>query len=222
VLPEHREAVRPALVANLEREALAISVGSPRLLLNFSATEGASAVAEAAGFTFARIFWHMHRPIDPSFRATAQPTGVTIRPYEAVTDDRLGWGLIQDAFAGHFGIDPMTFEDYLHDVIDSGMWNPTLASIAELDGTPVGIITGYLLGGVGWVGDLGVLASGRGRGIGRALLERAFEQLAAQRAAHVQLNVDSGNETGATRLYEAAGMTVRRVFHCYEKVLTPG
>ena len=222
VLPTHREAVRPVLVATLEREALAISVGSPRLLLTFSATEGASQVAGAAGFTLARTFWHMHRPIDALFAATPPPSGVTIRPYDAVTDDRLGWELIQEAFAGHFGIDPMTFEDYLHDVIDSEMWNPALASIAELGGIPVGIVTGYLLGDVGWVGDLGVLASGRGRGIGRALLERAFEQLASQQAVHVQLNVDSGNETGATRLYEAAGMTVRRVFHCYEKVLRPG
>jgi hypothetical protein len=33
------------------------------------------------------------------------------------------------------------------------------------------------------------------------------------------LNVDAGNETGATRLYEKAGMTVRRAFHAYEKRL---
>lgn len=222
VLPEHRRGVRPALVRHLETEARTIAVGAPALLLNFSATEGAAPDAEAAGFDLVRTFWHMHRPVDPSFRSIDPPVGVTIRPYVAAEDDRLSWALIQDAFAGHFGIDPMSFEDYRHDVIDSDMWDPSLASIAELDGTPVGIVTCFLLGDVGWVGDLGVVASGRNLGIGRALLERAFEGLTTRGASHLQLNVDSGNETGATRLYEAAGMTVRRSFHCYEKRLTPG
>jgi mycothiol synthase len=222
VLPEHRDRVRPAVVLHLEREARAIAVGAPRLLLNFSATEDAAGTAATAGFTFVRAFWHMHRPVDGSLTAIQPPPGVTIRPYVAVTDDRLGWELIQGAFAGHFGIDPMSFEDYRHDVIDSDMWDPSLASIAELSGTPKGIVTCYVLGDVGWVGDLGVVASGRSRGIGRALLEHAFESLIARGVSHLQLNVDSGNETGATRLYEAAGMTVRRSFDCYEKLLTPG
>ena len=222
VLPQHRDALRPALVEHLQREARSIAVGSPKLLLNFSSTEGAAPVAEAAGFAFARTFWHMHRRVDVTFRASTPPTGVTIRAYEAGADDRLGWELIQDSFAGQFGIEPMSFEQYQHDVIDSDMWDPALASIGLLDGSPVGIVTSYVLGDVGWVGDLGVVASGRGRGIGRALLERAFEVLATQGVSHLQLNVDSANETGATRLYEAAGMTVRRAFHCYEKVLTPG
>ena len=41
--------------------------------------------------------------------------------------------------------------------------------------------------------------------------------LATRGRLDLQLNVDSANETGATPLYEAAGMTVRRAFHCYEK-----
>ena len=64
-----------------------------------------------------------------------------------------------------------------------------------------------------------MIEAGRGRGIGRALLEHALGVLAARGATRVQLNVDSGNETGATRLYEAAGMIVRRWFDCYEKRL---
>ena len=83
-------------------------------------------------------------------------------------------------------------------------------------------MTGYLLAPVGWIGDLGVIEAGRGRGVGRALLEHGFASLAARGASRIQLNVDSANATGATRLYEAAGMTVRRSFECYEKHLTPG
>ena len=222
VLPAHRDAVRPALLELIEREARSVAIGTPTLLASFSAEEGAGPAVEAAGFSFARVFWHMQRPIDASFRPIAPPDDVRIRPYAAGDDDQLGWELIDQAFAGHFGMDPMSLKDYLHDVIESDSWDPSLAAIAELDGTPVGIVTCSLLAPVGWIGDLGVIEAGRGRGVGRALLEYGFALLAARGASRIQLNVDSANATGATRLYEAARMTVRRSFDCYEKHLTPG
>jgi mycothiol synthase len=86
----------------------------------------------------------------------------------------------------------------------------------------VGVETCHVVDDVGWIGDLGVVARARGRGVGRALLERGFELLAARGLRLVQLNVDSQNETGATRLYESVDMTVRRSFDCYEKRLVAG
>ena len=222
VLPEHRTTVRPALLALVEREARSFAAGTPTLLASFSAEEEARAQVEAAGFSFARVFWHMERPIDASFHAVPPPDGVTIRPYVAGDDDRLGWRLLDEAFAGHFGMDPMRYEDYVHDVLDSEDWDPSLVAIGELDGKPAGIVTGYLIERIGWIGDLGVLEASRGRGVGRALLEHGFTLLAARGAPRIQLNVDSENATGATRLYEAAGMTVRRSFDCYGKRLAPG
>jgi mycothiol synthase len=222
VLPAHRSALRPALLELIEREARSFALGTPSLLVSFSAEEGAGPAVEAAGFSFVRVFWHMQRPIDATFQPIAPPADVRIRPYAAGDDDRLGWELIDQAFASHFGMDPITFEDYLHDVIESDSWDPSLAAIAELSGTPLGIVTCFLLAPVGWIGDLGVIEAGRGRGVGRALLEHGFASLATRGASRIQLNVDSANATGATRLYEAAGMTVRRSFDCYEKHLTPG
>ncbi len=37
--------------------------------------------------------------------------------------------------------------------------------------------------------------------------------------SQVMLNVDAGNETGATPLYERVGMRVRRAWDLYEKTL---
>ncbi|MEP6972949.1 MAG: GNAT family N-acetyltransferase [Actinomycetota bacterium] len=221
VLPAQRESVRPALLELVEREARSFAVGTPTLLASFSHEEGAGPAVEAAGFSFARVFWHMERAIDPSFVPIAAYAGVAIRPYAAGDDDELGWRLLDQAFAGHFGMDPMSYQDYLHDVIAADSWDPSLAAIGELDGTPVGIVTGYLMERVGWIVDLGVIERGRDRGVGRALLERGFALLATRGASRVQLNVDSENATGATHLYEAAGMTVRRSFDCYEKRLVP-
>jgi ribosomal protein S18 acetylase RimI-like enzyme len=51
------------------------------------------------------------------------------------------------------------------------------------------------------------------------LLSSAFADLSRRGVAEVRLNVDAGNETGATRLYERAGMTLRRQWLVYEKPL---
>jgi len=49
------------------------------------------------------------------------------------------------------------------------------------------------------VGELGVLAPWRGRGIASALLGRAFATFASRGLPRVMLNVDSENSTGAVR-----------------------
>jgi ribosomal protein S18 acetylase RimI-like enzyme len=51
------------------------------------------------------------------------------------------------------------------------------------------------------------------------LLVRGFERLASLGLEHARLNVDAQNETGAVRLYERHGMTVRREWRVYEKPL---
>jgi mycothiol synthase len=222
VLPQHRGAVRAGLIAHVEAEARRIAVGSPMMIVTFSATEGGGPVAETLGFTFSRAFWHMERGIDESFDATAPPTGVRLRPYIPPDDDRVGWELLEATFAGHYAIDPRPYEAYRSDVLEHERWDPSLVAFAEIGRDPIGIVVTEVIDGVGWVDDVGVRADVRGRGIGRALLEHGFALLAARGVERVQLNVDSRNATGATRLYEAAGMTVRRSYDCYEKRLVAG
>lgn len=75
---------------------------------------------------------------------------------------------------------------------------------------------------MGWVGTLGVRRPWRRKGVALALLHHsfaAFQGIGKQRAG---LGVDASSLTGATRLYEKAGMHVARQFDRYEKVLRPG
>jgi ribosomal protein S18 acetylase RimI-like enzyme len=60
---------------------------------------------------------------------------------------------------------------------------------------------------VGYVRILGVQKAWRGRGLARALLLSAFSDYRQRGCLGVQLGVDTGNTTGATRLYESVGMT---------------
>ena len=67
--------------------------------------------------------------------------------------------------------------------------------------------------------DLAVRPASRRTGLGLALLQSGFVALWRRGHTHVGLEVDSENETGATRLYERAGMKVTRRYATYEKVL---
>ena len=57
------------------------------------------------------------------------------------------------------------------------------------------------------------------RGLGRALLLRAFQDFRARGFHEVGLGVDAASLTGATRLYESVGMRVTSQFDIYEKLL---
>ena len=67
--------------------------------------------------------------------------------------------------------------------------------------------------------DLAVSPAYRRHGLGEALLRSAFRALWQGGHTRVGLEVDSENETGATRLYERAGMAVTRRYATYEKRL---
>jgi len=182
-----------------------------------AAEEGAGPALEASGYRFARVFWHMERALDRTYRAGSPPDDVAIRAYDPAADDRLVWRLVEDSFAEHYGQEPQSWESWREDILGASTWDPDLVWIAEVSGEAAGVVICQDIDGVGWIGDLGVLESARHRGIGRALLEHGFGVLAARGCTLVRLNVDSDNETGAAALYERAGMHVLRAFHCYER-----
>lgn len=101
----------------------------------------------------------------------------------------------------------------------SPSYDPTLWLLAKAGGQPVGALTGHVWGDRGWVDDLGVLAPCRGRGAGAALLRRSFAIFAGRGVRRVILNVDAGNTTGATALYERAGMRVINRWDVWERPL---
>jgi ribosomal protein S18 acetylase RimI-like enzyme len=57
----------------------------------------------------------------------------------------------------------------------------------------------------GWVKDLAVRESQRGRGLGKSLLRHGFAEFARRGAAWVGLKVEARNPTGAVQLYERLG-----------------
>ena len=190
--------------------------GTWTLLRPSVSSDAGRAFLGALGYRHARTFWHMSRSLDGSERPGSPPEGVTIRPY------RDGDGLalhrvLEAAFSGHFGWEPMAYDAWETATLRAPSSDLSLIFLAERAGGLVGALTTAIDEEEPWVAEVGVLEAHRGIGIGRALLHRAFAELAARGWTIVKLNVDGENRSGALRLYEREGMTPGRSWDFYEK-----
>jgi len=128
--------------------------------------------------------------------------------YRVGVDDRPVFDAVMEAFEDHWGEASMTFDDWRHRELES--FDPSLWFVG-VDGEEV---AGFALcepdraraGEIGVVGELGVRRPWRRRGLGLALLRMAFRAFADRGIRIVELGVDSDSLTGATRLYQRAGM----------------
>jgi mycothiol synthase len=221
--PAHREAgLGRALLAWSEaavRERLEPG-DRCRLAPSIAATDRRSAKdLEAAGYDRVRTFWHMEGDLTPGLPDPELPPGIHLRPFVLEVDGPAFHEVIEEAFAEHFRWVPSTYEEYRVREMHEPWWDPSLVTFAVAEDGVAGAVAATQLDDVGWIGEVGVRSAYRGRGVGAALLNHAFAQLAARGLSTVRLTVDAGNETGATRLYERVGMRVRREWRIFEKLL---
>jgi mycothiol synthase len=182
----------------------------------FAADRDASAqdLLRSRGYVRVRSGFTMRKNLEADEDRGAPPTEVTIRRYEDA-DERVLYEVDQASFAENWGFRPKSFESF-NEELDGEYWDPSLVFLAEANGTTVGLIVSFLFEMCGYVDSLGVLKEWRGRGIGKALLRRAFAELAGRGSLEVRLGVDTQNVHGAVALYEGVGMSVYRrydVFH---------
>jgi mycothiol synthase len=193
------------------------SPGTSTLLRPSVSSSGAGgAFLGGLGYRHVRTFWHMERGLDGSEQRGSEPHGVSIRPYRD-GDGPFLHRVLEASFEGHFGFEPMAYDVWEAATLRAPSSDLSLVFLAERGGEPVGALTTAIDEEEPWVAELGVLEAHRGTGIGRALLRRVFAELAARGWTIVKLNVDGENRSGATRLYERAGMKRGRSWHFYEK-----
>jgi ribosomal protein S18 acetylase RimI-like enzyme len=171
------------------------------------------ASAQAHGFKPVRTFYRMR--IDHDLAAPlvdpVAPPGVTLRtgPGDEALH-RTGHALLMESFKEHFGWLFEPFEDWHRRLDRESTFDWSMLTVAELDSRPVGVLMTsdhYLSNeNCGYVGDLGVLAEARGRGIAKFLLRTAFAaDIRAGRTGTI-LAVDTSNVTPALHVYESVGM----------------
>jgi ribosomal protein S18 acetylase RimI-like enzyme len=183
---------------------------------------------ERAGWHRDRTDWTMEIDLvaaaplpDPEW-----PAGIVLRPVDLDRDARRIHAAENDFFSDHYGFVPSPFEQWWHFRTRFFQAEPELWILAEADDEIVGmaLCSSQRPGqpDLGWVSTLGVRRDWRRRGLALAILRRAFRLLADRGKTRAGLGVDAQSLTGATRLYEKAGMRVVREAYEYELVVREG
>ncbi len=154
--------------------------------------------------------------------AVTFPAGIELRPFIKDEHAVSVWQANNEAFRDHWGSHDRTYEDWSHGIFGNPNFDPTLWMIAWDGNEVAGFSQNRFRKGIGWVGTLGVRRPWRKKGLGLALLQQSFANFYKLGKDTVGLGVDASNPTGATRLYQRAGMTVASEFLTYEKELRPG
>lgn len=174
---------------------------------------------ESLGMQVIRTYWHMKRELATGDSVPISTPGVSIRLVSGDEDMQTSWKLHQDSFSKHFGFAPRPMELWIEQNMASSTMDPEACFILEFEGEPAGFIqlanANYHLNG-GYVDVLGVAHKYQGKGLGQILLQHGINHSIEQGREFIELNVDSGNESGALRLYEKLGFKPNSSWEQYE------
>lgn len=187
------------------------------------------ALLETQGFAPTRYFLRMAMELDGPVPEPALPAGIVIRSFVPGMEERALIQAVGAAFKDHWGHverpEEEEFRQWQHRM-DDPEFDPSLWFVAAADGQIAGmsLCDSRLTEDpdMGWVSTLGVLRPWRHQGLGLALLHHSFREFQRRGRRRVGLSVDAQSLTGATRLYERAGMRMVRQYVNYEKELRPG
>jgi ribosomal protein S18 acetylase RimI-like enzyme len=186
----------------------------------FSENSAMRSLLEQLGFREARHFYGMRIDFNRPPQLPSWPAGVevsTVRPEDA----RAFYQALGEAFEDEWGFHQPPFEEWKRTRLEAPETDTSLWFIVREGDEIVAVAScDPKREGGGWIGALGVKKPWRKRGIGLALLEHVLAEFHRRGEPHVGLRVDTENPTGATRLYERAGMRVINENIVYEKVLT--
>lgn len=148
------------------------------------------------------------------------PDGMQVDTFET-EDARAFHTAMGEAFEDEWGFVTMPFEEWREmRLVKDPDFDPSLWFLVR-DGDEIAAVMRNEpdRSGAGFVGALGVRKPWRKRGLALALLLHAFGEFYRRGKRRVALGVDSENPTGATRLYERAGMNVAFEVVTYGKEL---
>jgi mycothiol synthase len=231
-LAHHGRGVGGAIVEELERRARDYAAEAPPgepVIWRMGGLAEEPLVARLLaehGFEQRRVFWVMKRWFDGPPPPADDVPGIE---FGVIAPGREGdvYDCLAEAFEDHYGDGLEPLDVWLHThVTVVELHDPSLWHVARRDGEVVGALLGLPAADedptLGYIELFGVRRAERGRGIGQSLLRRSFAQFYERGRAGVMLFVDSESTTGATRVYERAGMTSRPRFANWERVLREG
>lgn len=191
---------------------------------------GAGRLLRSLGFEHVRTFYQMRIEMVNEPPQPALPEGIVIRSMVAGQEERAVVAAVMEAFRDHWGFVEEPFEQRYERTMarlaNDPYYDPTVRFVAMAGDE----VAGFSLctphseedEQMAWLDQLGVRRPWRRSGLGLALLHHTFGEFYRRGFTKVGLGVDASSLTGATRLYERAGMYVARKYLTLEKELRPG
>lgn len=210
--------IREALIESLRAGAAAHPDYQHWFSVNTKDTQMRSAM-ESLGMKVIRTYWHMKKNLTSGDQVRIENKDVRIYLIETEDQMKTWWELHQDSFSKHFGFAPREITLWIEQTLSAGTHDPAGCFILEYRGESAGFVqlangNGHLNGG--YVQGLGVAHRFQGLGLGKALLQHAVNRCVELGRDFVELNVDTGNESGALRLYEKLGFKPNSAWEQYE------
>jgi len=174
------------------------------------------------GYAPVRYYWRMEIKPPAAPAAVAFPAGLELRPFSRDAHAVSVWQADNEAFHDHWGSQPRAYEEWSREKFGNPNFDPTLWLVAWDGQAVVGFSQNRFRQGIGWIGTIAVRRPWRGQGLGLALMRQTFGEFYKRGMPIIGLGVDSANLTGATRLYQRAGMGVAGEYALYEKELRAG
>ena len=202
-------------------EARARELGSRFFAGGWTSQDAVLAELQRRGFRLTRTSFRMAIDLDEPTPGPDWPAEIEPRAFRP-GDERVFYELHQETFADTWEPIGETYSEWAHQFLVPEVLVPELWTLATADGEPAGFALCHphaVDSDLGWVRVLGVRRSSRGRGLGRALLLRAFAQFRHRGMRRVGLGVDGESPTGANALYESVGMRVVAQFAIHEKAV---
>jgi GNAT superfamily N-acetyltransferase len=185
---------------------------------------------EDRGHKADRYFWRMTIDLQGPPEPAKWPAGIELRSFDRERDSEAVYRAEDEAFEDHWGHIPESFEAgfkrWSHRNFHEPEYDPGLWFVAwdgdQIAGLAIGRPRADHDPEMGWIRTLSVRRPWRRRGLALALLQHSFEEFWRRDTLKVGLGVDGLNPTGATGLYEKAGMKTDLQWDTYSKELRPG
>jgi ribosomal protein S18 acetylase RimI-like enzyme len=184
-------------------------------LIGVTLEPAAAPFALANGYEKAWEVWLMGVDLAGKEDAPVWPYHVSVRTFRP-DDAPAVKELLDTAYAAEPGHNPLPFDDWKTFMLGDPSYDPSVWFLALAGEDIVGAALNWK---EGYVKDLVVHPSWRGRGLGTALVLQTFAEFSARGIARVTLKTDSINPTQAWRLYERLGMRKERTYEVFEKRL---
>jgi GNAT superfamily N-acetyltransferase len=219
----HPEQRGRGLGAWLVAQALerAQELGKQRLLaFSLAGDERAHRLFEQFGMSDLRHFYRMMIDLESEPEPPRWPDGLHVETFR--TEDAQAFhSALAEAFEDEWNFVSMPFKEWREmRLVKDPDFDPTLWFIVR-EGAEIAAVMRNEpdRSGAGFVAALGVRKPWRKRGLALALLQHAFGEFYRRGKRRAALGVDAENPSGATRLYERAGMSVAYEVVTYGKQL---